>query len=59
LAAGVAVRPPGAADVVAALDQDEVVDPLLLQANRHPEAAEPGADDRDLVNVRALHGAGR
>ena len=55
LAARVAVRPPGAAHVVAALEQDEVLDALLLQADRHAEAAEAGAHDRHLVHVRVVH----
>ena len=55
-AARVAVRPPGAAHVVLALDQDEVVDAVLLQADRHAEPAEAGAHDDHVVNVRAFHG---
>ena len=47
LAAGIAVRPPGPADLGVALEDDEVLDALLLEADRHPEAAEPGAEDRD------------
>jgi hypothetical protein len=48
LAARVGVVPPGAADVVGALEQDEVLDPRLLEADRHAQAGEAGADDRDL-----------
>src|SRR5918995_607488 len=55
LAARVAVRPPGAADVRAAFEHDEILDALLLEADRHPEAAEAGADDRHLVHPRAVH----
>jgi hypothetical protein len=59
LAAGIAVGPPGAAHVAAALDDDEVLRALLLQPDRHAEAAEAGADDGYLVNVRALHARDR
>src|SRR4029079_559954 len=55
LAAGIAVHEPGAADVLAALDHDEVVEPPLLQPDGHAEAAEAGADDRDLVDMAPLH----
>ena len=44
-AARVGVVVPGAADVVAALEHDEVVDALLLEADRHAEAGEAAADD--------------
>ena len=47
LAAGIRVRLPRAADVVGALEHDEVLDPGLLEADRHAEAGEPAADDRD------------
>ena len=47
-AAGVGVRPPGAADVVVALEHDEVVDPLLAQPDRRAQAGEARADDRDV-----------
>ena len=45
LAAGIAVVAPCASDVVGALEHDEVLHPLLLEADRHPQAGEPGADD--------------
>jgi hypothetical protein len=45
LAAGIGVVPPGAADVVAPLEEDEVVDAVLLEAMGQAEAGEPGADD--------------
>jgi hypothetical protein len=38
------LSPPGAADVVAALQHEEVLDALLLEADRHAEAGEAGAD---------------
>ena len=44
---GIGVRPPRAADVGVALQDHEVLDSLLLQADRHAEAAEAGAEDRD------------
>ena len=47
-AAGVGVRPPGAADVGVALEDHEVVDALLAQPDGEAEAGEPGADDRDV-----------
>ena len=55
LRARVAVRPPGPAHVGAAFEQDEVLDARLLEADRHPEPAEAGAHDRDLVHVRLVH----
>ena len=50
-AAGIGVEPPGAADVRAPLENDEVVVSLLAQADRHAEAGEARADDGhvDLV----------
>ena len=45
LAARVMVVAPRAADVVGALEHDEVVDALLLEADRHAEAGEAAADD--------------
>jgi len=48
-AARVRVEVPGAADVVAALEHDEVLDALLLEPDRHAEAGEPGADDGDVM----------
>jgi hypothetical protein len=55
LAARVAVSPPGAADVRAALEHHEVLDALLLEPDRHPEPAEAGAHDGHLVHVRPVH----
>ena len=46
-AARVGVVPPGAADVLGLLQDDEVVDAGLLQLDRHAEPGEPGADDDD------------
>ena len=45
--AGVGVVAPRAADVVGTFEQDEVLDPLLLEPDGHAEAGEAGADDRD------------
>jgi hypothetical protein len=49
--AGVGVVAPGAAEVVAAVEHDEVVDAHGAQAGRHADAGEPGADDDDAVLV--------
>jgi hypothetical protein len=59
-AAGIGVVAPSAAHVVAALEQDEVGDARLLEADRHAEAGEPGADDGypDLAR-RSSGGAAR
>ena len=40
---------PGAADAVARLEQDGVVDPGLVELDGGADAGEPGADDRDFV----------
>ena len=53
-AARVGVVVPGAADVVAPLEHGEVLDPLLLEADRHAEAGEAAADDRG-ADVEAVH----
>ena len=57
-AAGIAVVAPGAAHVVGALEDDEVVDPVPLQLNGGAEAAEPTAYDGDtnVVAVDAVAG---
>ncbi len=47
-APGVRVVAPGAAHVAGLLQDDEVVHPLLLQANGGTQAAEAAADDRDV-----------
>jgi AcrR family transcriptional regulator len=47
LAARVGVVAPGAADLVAALEHHEVVHAGLLELDRHAEAGEAAADDRD------------
>src|SRR5205085_549084 len=49
LAARVAVVPPGAADVAVLLEDDEVLDPLLAQADGGTQAGEAGADDGDAT----------
>jgi hypothetical protein len=47
---------PGAAHVVPTLEHGEVLDPLLLEADRHPEAREAAADDRGAdVEVLGVH----
>jgi hypothetical protein len=51
-AAGIGVVAPGAADLARALEQDEVVFAVALQANRGAEAAEAGADDRNARVAR-------
>src|SRR5205814_9616000 len=48
LAAGIAVEPPGAADVLPALEDREVVQARLLEADGHAQAGEARADDRDV-----------
>ena len=55
--AGVGVVAPGAADVGALLDDDEVALAVLLQLDRGAQTGEPGADDQVLdgpVGVRRL-----
>ena len=60
LTARIGVRLPRAADVVGALDEHEVVDPLLLEADREAQAGEAGADDRDAhVRDGAARALGR
>ena len=62
-AAGVGVLAPPAADVARALEDHEVVDPLLEQAHAQGEPGESGADrgDADVrgerVGVRGATGA--
>lgn len=46
-AAGIVVRAPRTAHLVAALEDHEGTDALLLEPDRHAEAGEAGADDRD------------
>src|SRR5690606_25490852 len=43
----IAVVPPGAAHAVAALDHDDVVEASVGEADRHAQAARPGAEDDD------------
>ncbi len=45
-APGVAVVPPGAADAVRALQDDEIGDPFAAQPHGGPQPAEPGPDHR-------------
>ena len=47
-AARIGVGVPRAAHVGRALEHGEVLDPFLLEADRHPEAREAAADDRDV-----------
>ncbi len=47
-AAGIAVVTPGAAQVVGPFEHDEVLDPVPAQGDRHAQAREAGAGDRDL-----------
>ena len=54
-AARIGVVAPGAADVAGALEEHEVLLALLPEPDRHPEARETGADDRD-ANVLAVSG---
>jgi hypothetical protein len=55
-AAGVAVVAPRAADVVGLLQDDEVLDPGLAQANGHPQPGEAAADDGHLhVLLNIVH----
>jgi hypothetical protein len=42
---GICVFPPDAADVVAALEQDEVLDTLPFEGDRGGYPAEPRSDD--------------
>ncbi len=44
----IGVEVPGAAYVVATLEDDEVIAALAEQADRRPEPGEPAADDRDV-----------
>ena len=53
-AARVRVEVPGAAHVIPTLEHREVLDPLLLEPDRHREAGEAAADDRD-VDVEGVH----
>ena len=53
-AAGIRVGPPRAADVVVALEHEEVLDSLPAQADRHAEAGEAGAEDRDVDGCGAV-----
>ena len=48
LDAGIAVPVPGAADAVAGLEQDEVLEARAAQRDGRADAREPGADDRDV-----------
>jgi hypothetical protein len=48
LASGVGVGLPGAADILGAIEHDEVLAPRLLQLDRHPESGEACADDCDV-----------
>lgn len=55
---GVVVVAPGAADVAGLLEDDEVVDPRLLESDRHAEPREARAEDQDAgVEGGALHGS--
>src|SRR5262249_27022412 len=47
-AAGIGVVAPRAADVAGALEDDEVVDAVALQADGGAQTAEAAADDRDM-----------
>src|SRR5919204_680869 len=47
-AAGIGVEPPGPAHLVAPLDHQEVVEPLLLEADRGAEAREAAPHDQDV-----------
>src|SRR6185437_9955502 len=53
-AARVLVVPPGAAEVVFLVQDDEIVVPGLLQRDPHPDPAEPGSHDYDPWHVRTL-----
>src|SRR5207245_10443663 len=57
LAAGVGVGPPGPADLLVALEYHEVLDAGLLEADRHAQAPEPGAQDHhsELASVSCGH----
>ena len=50
---GIRVVPPGAADAVAALQDDEIVDAGLGELDRRADAGESGADDEGVVDVGA------
>ena len=54
--AGVGVVPPGPPEVVAAVDDEEVVDARLPQRRGHADPAEPGADHENLVRRLLGHG---
>ena len=53
-AAGVGVVAPGAAEIVGALEDHEVLDPVALQGDPHRDAAESAADDDHMVVGRRL-----
>ena len=55
--ARVVVVAPGAADAVRLLEDREVVDARLLEADPHPQPREAGADDEDLVGDDAHLGS--
>src|SRR4051794_21819198 len=50
-AAGIGVVTPGAADVAATLEEDEVALAGSEEPGRHPDAREAGADDDDAMVV--------
>jgi len=53
---GIGVVAPGAADVVAALDHEEVLLAVLGEPDRHAETAEAGADDEHADVVGQARG---
>jgi hypothetical protein len=53
--AGIAIRPPGAADAGVLLDDDEIAPATLLQPDTHAEPAEAGADHEHIDGV-VIHG---
>ena len=59
LAARIRVGLPRAADVAGPLEDHEVLDARVLQADRHPDAGEPGTDDRDPDVARVRFAAVR
>ncbi len=54
--AGIVVVSPSAAEISRLLENDEIVEPRLLKADRHPEPRETCSDDDDR---RLLHAAPR
>jgi hypothetical protein len=51
--AGITVLPPGAAEIAALLQDQDVVETGASRLERQDDAGEPGADDQDIGAVSA------